>query len=201
MERLEQYFSAWFEGEKKQQAILLGVRGSKTYRLIRDLLQPQKPGDVGLKEILEKLESHFSPKRNSIAGIALKGKMLQSSSQDSEGFESIASSEQHLKTCCQINSFVESATITFNEDCWVLSLCTGTQEPIQKTKQYTTANQWLLNKERTMVIRPLWTGTPGQNPKGTPAPQTYCLHCFPRSFVFYCCTSAVSSTPSKSPNF
>ena len=30
--------------------------------------------------------------------------------------------------------------------------CTGSQEPIQKTKQYTTANQWLLNKERTMVI-------------------------------------------------
>ena len=32
-----------------------------------------------------------------------------------------------------------------------------------RSKQYTTANQWLLNKERTMVI-PLWTGTPGQNP-------------------------------------
>ena len=44
----------------------------------------------------------------------------------------------------------------------VLSSCTGSQELIQKTKQYTTANQWLLNKERTMVI-PLWTGTPGQN--------------------------------------
>ena len=41
----------------------------------------------------------------------------------------------------------------------VVSSCTGTQEPIQKTKQYTTANQWLLNKERTMVI-PLFTGTP-----------------------------------------
>ena len=44
----------------------------------------------------------------------------------------------------------------------VLSSCTGSQEPIQKTKQYTTAKQCLLNKERTMVI-PLWTGKPGQN--------------------------------------
>ena len=44
----------------------------------------------------------------------------------------------------------------------VLSPCTCSQEPIKKTKQYTTAHQWLLNKERTMVI-PLWTGTPGQN--------------------------------------
>ena len=39
----------------------------------------------------------------------------------------------------------------------VLSSGTGTQEPIQKTKKYITANQWLLNKE-TMVI-PLRTGT------------------------------------------
>ena len=45
----------------------------------------------------------------------------------------------------------------------VLSSCTGSQEPLQRTKRNTTANQWLLNKERTMVI-PLWTRTPGQNP-------------------------------------
>jgi len=62
-ERLEQYFAAnEIKDEKKQRAILLSVCGSKTYGLIRDLLQPQKPGDAGLKEILEKLESHFSPK-------------------------------------------------------------------------------------------------------------------------------------------
>ena len=62
-ERLEQYFAAnEIKDEKKQQAILLSVCGSKTYGLIRDLLQPQKPGDAGLKEILQKLESHFSPK-------------------------------------------------------------------------------------------------------------------------------------------
>ena len=62
-ERLEQYFAAnEIKDAKKQRAILLSVCGSKTYGLIRDLLQPQKPGDVELKEILEKLESHFSPK-------------------------------------------------------------------------------------------------------------------------------------------
>ena len=58
-ERLEQYFAAnEIKDAKKQRAILLGVCGSKTYGLIRDLLQPQKPGDVELKEILEKLENH-----------------------------------------------------------------------------------------------------------------------------------------------
>ena len=62
-ERLEQYFAAnEIKDAKKQRAILLSVCGSKTYGLICDLLQPQKPGDVELKEILEKLENHFSPK-------------------------------------------------------------------------------------------------------------------------------------------
>ena len=50
----------------------------------------------------------------------------------------------------------------------VLSSCTGPEEPLQRSKQYTTANQWLLNKERTMVI-PLWTRTPGENRIGCPA--------------------------------
>lgn len=62
-ERLEQYFAAnEIKDANKQRAIQLSVCGSKTYGLIRDLLQPQKPGDVELKEILEKLENHFSPK-------------------------------------------------------------------------------------------------------------------------------------------
>ena len=38
------------------------------------------------------------------------------------------------------------------------------QEPIQKTKQYITANQKLLNKENTVVI-PLCTGTRGHSPQ------------------------------------
>ena len=60
---LEQYFAAnEIKDEKKQQAILLSVCGSKTYGLILDLLQAQKPGDASLKENLEKRESHFWPK-------------------------------------------------------------------------------------------------------------------------------------------
>ena len=62
-ERLEQYFAAnEISDAKKQRAILLSVCGSKTYGLIRNLLQPKKLGDGELKEILETLENHFSPK-------------------------------------------------------------------------------------------------------------------------------------------
>ena len=44
----------------------------------------------------------------------------------------------------------------------VLSSCTGTQEPIQKSKQYATNNQGILNKENTQII-PMCTGTRRQN--------------------------------------
>ena len=45
---------------------------------------------------------------------------------------------------------------TFTPNLMVLSSCTGALEPIQKAKQYSSANQWLLNKENAMV-NPLWT--------------------------------------------
>lgn len=43
----------------------------------------------------------------------------------------------------------------------VLSSCTSAQEPILKTKQYTTANQWLLNKKNRNGYFPVhqYTGT------------------------------------------
>ena len=62
-ERLEQYFLANdIKTDKKQKAILLSVCGSKTYGLIRDLLQPKKPAEDELTVIYETLDNHFSPK-------------------------------------------------------------------------------------------------------------------------------------------
>ncbi|CAB4004480.1 LOW QUALITY PROTEIN: uncharacterized protein K02A2.6-like [Paramuricea clavata] len=61
-ERLEQYFLAnEVTDAKTQRAIFLSVCGSKTYALIRDLLQPKKPGDTEIKEIFKELEKHFIP--------------------------------------------------------------------------------------------------------------------------------------------
>ena len=61
----------------------------------------------------------------------------------------------------------------------VLSSCTSSQEPLQMTKIYTQANQWLLNKERITMVISLWTGTPGQNPKRYQDPV---LWAWPESF-------------------
>ena len=63
VERLEQYFLAnEVEDVAKRRAILLGVCGSKTYALARDLLQPAKPSVTTFKKIVDTLEKHFSPK-------------------------------------------------------------------------------------------------------------------------------------------
>ena len=77
------------------------------------------------------------------------------------------SSQRTLLDIATLKMSQESKTLNPQTLRQVLSSCTGSQKPIQKTKQYTTANQWLWNKERTMVI-PLWTGKPGQNPPARP---------------------------------
>ncbi len=46
----------------KQRAILLSVCGSKTYALLRDLLQAAKPAETTFKKIVDTLEKQFSPK-------------------------------------------------------------------------------------------------------------------------------------------
>lgn len=67
VERLEQYFLAnEITDGKKQRAILLSVCGSKTYGLLRDILQPKKPADTEIKEIIEELKKHYNPKPSEI---------------------------------------------------------------------------------------------------------------------------------------
>ena len=50
----------------------------------------------------------------------------------------------------------------FSSFIWVLSSCTGSQEPIQKTQQCSTAKQRFVNKGVQWLF-PLCTGTPGHN--------------------------------------
>ena len=67
VERLEQYFLAnEVEDVAKRRAILLSVRGSKTYALARDLLQPAKPAETTFKKIVDTLENHFLPRPSEI---------------------------------------------------------------------------------------------------------------------------------------
>ena len=67
IERLEQYFLANEVDEVgKKRAILLSVCGSKTYTLMRDLLQPVRPAEATFKKIVDTLDKHFSPRPSEI---------------------------------------------------------------------------------------------------------------------------------------
>ena len=52
-ERLQQYFVANDVDAEKQRAILLSTCGQSTYKVIRNLVAPTKPGECEYKTILE----------------------------------------------------------------------------------------------------------------------------------------------------
>ena len=61
-ERLEQYFLANdVEDAGKQRAILLSVCGAATYRLIRNLVAPDKPTDKSFAAIVKLVQDHYTP--------------------------------------------------------------------------------------------------------------------------------------------
>ena len=104
-ERLEQYFAAnEISDAKKPSAILLSVCGSKTYGLIRDLLQPKKPGDGELKEILETLENHFSPKPSVIVE---RLKFHSRSRLEGENVSEFVAGLRRLSEHCQFGTTLE----------------------------------------------------------------------------------------------
>nr|XP_023665672.1 LOW QUALITY PROTEIN: uncharacterized protein K02A2.6-like [Paramormyrops kingsleyae] len=64
-ERLGHFFDAngiREEDEAKKRSILLSVCGAKTYKLIRNLATPRKPGEVPYKELVQLVSNHHNPK-------------------------------------------------------------------------------------------------------------------------------------------
>ena len=71
-ERLGHYFDAnaiddESPGDKaKRRVILLSVCGSKTYKLMCDLLAPAKPGEKSYQELVKLIQNHLAPKPSEI---------------------------------------------------------------------------------------------------------------------------------------
>ena len=62
-EHLQQYFvTNNVKDAEKQRAILLSTCGQSTYKVIRNLVAPMKPGECEYKTILEHLRHYYSPK-------------------------------------------------------------------------------------------------------------------------------------------
>ena len=72
IDRLDQFFiandiSAPQEGQNdKRKAILLSCVGPKTYSLLCNLVQPNKPGDKSYDEIVSIVKNHHNPKPSEI---------------------------------------------------------------------------------------------------------------------------------------
>ena len=63
VEGIDQYFLVNDVNEaQKKRAILLSIVGDKTYKLIRDLVAPDKLTDKSYQELVDLLTSHLDPK-------------------------------------------------------------------------------------------------------------------------------------------
>lgn len=66
-EIMEHFFIANnIDGEDKKKSILLSVVGAQTYSLIRNLLNPTKPGEKTFAQLVTLLKNHFNPKPSEI---------------------------------------------------------------------------------------------------------------------------------------
>ena len=62
VERLEHFFVAnGIDDAEKKRAVFLSVMGAATYKTLRNLVSPDKPGDKTYGELVEKLSQHFRP--------------------------------------------------------------------------------------------------------------------------------------------
>ena len=62
IERLNHFFKAnSITTNEQKQSVFLYVVGPSTYKLLRSLISPEKPGDKSFKDLVKKLTNHFNP--------------------------------------------------------------------------------------------------------------------------------------------
>ena len=63
VERLEHFFLANnIVGAERKRSILLSACGAKTYKLIRNLATPRKPGELSFEELVKLVQEHHNPR-------------------------------------------------------------------------------------------------------------------------------------------
>ena len=62
VERMEHFFAAnGIDDANKKRAVLLTVVGAATYKTLRNIVSPEKPGEKSYAELVEALSKHFKP--------------------------------------------------------------------------------------------------------------------------------------------
>ena len=58
---MSEFYNVWEGRRAKKQSVFLLIAGANTYKLLRNLLTPVKPGDKLYKELVEVLATHYTP--------------------------------------------------------------------------------------------------------------------------------------------
>ena len=107
---------------QKKRAVSLSVVGATTYKMVQNILSPEKPGEKTYTELVEKLSRHFKPAPCSF-GIALAPGIFQSVIESIlQGIEGAvvylddilitgSSEEAHLKTLDEVLSRLDRARL------------------------------------------------------------------------------------------
>ena len=102
IERLEQYFAAnEIADNGKKRAILLSACGAATYRLIRTLVSPSKPGEKSFTEIVKLVSDHHNPKPSAIM------QRFKFNCRIRESVAEYVTSLRHLAEHCEYGQFLD----------------------------------------------------------------------------------------------
>ena len=115
-ERLEQYFVAnEITDSGKKRAVLLSVCGAKTYKLIRNLVNPRKPTDKSFAELANLVKNHLNPRASSI--VYQQGENNTTVCRQTEEFIGVLRIWRPIgKKCFVIDWFAVSTTNAYSGD-------------------------------------------------------------------------------------
>ncbi len=125
-ERLGQYFAANdIASAEKQRAILLSACRAPTYKLIRNLVTPDKPTDRTFAQIVELVKNHFAPKPSVIVQrYRFNSRVRQQGESVATFVAELRRLTEHcefgpsLATCSGTDSCAVSMTGERNVGCW-----------------------------------------------------------------------------------
>lgn len=104
-EILEQFFEAnGIDDREKQRAILISVVGPATYKLIRNLVSPDKPSSKTYDQLVTLMKNHFNPKPSEIVQ---RYKFDSRSRQPSESVGAYAAELRRLAHDCNFGTTLE----------------------------------------------------------------------------------------------
>ena len=103
--RLEHYFARnEITDNNKRRAVLLSACGAKTYKLIRNLVNPRKPTDKSFTELVNLVKNHLNPRPSSMV---YRFKFNSRFRQPEETIQQYVAELRNLSEHCEFNDQLE----------------------------------------------------------------------------------------------